>query len=94
MDAANQPDAEAHSVVLFNDQDGDGRWIPLRVEIGSWVTLKAAERGPCARDARTHDADSFAGAWKAQILQFRWHLVNRLSRQVLELDVLKVRHAY
>lgn len=94
MDAPNQPDAEVQSVVLYNDQDADGRWIPLRVEIGSWVTLKAPERGPWAKDARTHGAESFAGAWKAEILQFRWHVVNRRGRQVLELDAIKVRHAY
>lgn len=94
MDTPNQPDSKPQTVVLYNDQDAVGRWIPLRVEIGSWVTLKAADRGPWAKDARTHGADSFAGAWKAQILQFWWHVENCRGRQKLKLDLIKVRHAY
>jgi hypothetical protein len=71
----NNPQAEVQSVVIFNDRNVNGslgRWIPLRIEIGSWVTLKVAERGPWARDARNHGIESFAGVWKAQILQFRF----------------------
>ena len=80
--------------MLYNDQDAAGRWIPLRVEIGSWVTLKAVERGLWARDARIHGEVSFAGAWKTQIQQFRWRFSNRRGREVLKLDAIEVRHAY
>jgi hypothetical protein len=68
----NNPQVEVQSVVIFNDRNINRRWIPLRIEIGSWVMLKATERGPWARDARNHGVESFAGAWKAQILQFKF----------------------
>lgn len=89
-----QPAAEVQSVVLFNSQDGHGRWIPMRVEVGSWVALKAANRGPWARDARTHGDESFAGAWKAEVLRFRWTSSMRRGRHVIKLDAIQVRHAY
>lgn len=68
----NQPPAEVQSVVFFNSQDEYGRWISMRVEVGSWVTLKATRCGPWSRDACTHGDELFVGAWKAQVLQFRW----------------------
>lgn len=90
----SKPIEEVQSVVLYNDVDVQGRWIPLRVEIGSWVTLKASHRGPWARDARVHGVDSFAGAWKARILEFRFKVITRRGKDVLQLDAIKVRHAY
>lgn len=89
-----KPREEVHSVVLYNNVDADGKYVPLRVEIGSWVTLRATERGPWARDAQIHGLDSFAGAWKAQILEFCFKVVMRHQKEVLQLDAIKVRHAY
>ena len=89
-----QPLAEVQSVVLYNDQDAHGRWIPMRLEIGSWIKLKAACRGPWARDARTHGGESYAGAWKAEVLKFRWVSTVNRGRQVIRLDAILVRHAY
>ena len=51
--------------MLHNTVDECGKYVPLRVKIGSWVTLKAAKRGPWSQDARVHGIDTFAGAWKA-----------------------------
>lgn len=72
-----KPTEEVHSVVLYNNVDSRGKYVPLRVEIGSWVTLRASARGPWSRDARIHGLDSFAGAWKAQILGFRYKVIRR-----------------
>ena len=80
--------------MLYNNVDGGGKYVPLRVEIGSWVTLRAAERGPWSQDARIHGVDTFAGAWKAQILGFRFKVMARRGKDVLQLDAIKVRHAY
>lgn len=90
----DKPVEEVHAVVLYNNLDDRGNYVPLRVEIGSWVTLRAAVRGPWSRDARIHGPDSFAGAWKAQILGFRFKAMARRGRDVLKLDAIKVRHAY
>ena len=79
----SKPIEEVHSVVLYNDIDARGKWIPLRVEIGSWVTLRASSRDPWSRDARVHGVDSSAGAWKAQILEFRFKVMTRRGKDVL-----------
>jgi len=44
--------AEVQSIIIYNDQDTSGHSIPLRLEVGSWVTLKLASTGPWARDSR------------------------------------------
>lgn len=31
--------------MIFNDKDVRGNWIPLRLEVGSWVTLVPVEIG-------------------------------------------------
>ena len=63
-----RPRAEVQSVVIFNNQDVGRHWIPLRLEVGSWVTLKPASSGPWARDSRRNGNESDAGAWKARIV--------------------------
>lgn len=88
------PTAGVQAVVIYNDKDLRGNWIPLRLEVGSWVTLMPAERGPWARDARTHGDQSFVGAWKAQVMRFRWHWNIINGRRVMVLDGVLVRHAY
>ena len=80
--------------MLFNDRDSAGRWIPLRVEIGSWVTLQPLTSGLWSRDARRYGQDSNAGAWKAQIVKFQWTPKNVRGHMVMHLDSILVRHAY
>lgn len=94
MVGQDNPPAEVQSVVIYNDKDAAGRWIPLRIEVGSWVTLKPATRGPWAKDARVHGEESFAGAWKAQILRFQFHASTVRGRVVHKLAAIEVRHAY
>lgn len=91
---SRKPRAEVCAVVVFNDQDVDGRWIPMRLEIDSWVTLRAAARGHWGRDARAHGEESAAGAWKAQIKQFRWSVQDAASTRTPKLEAVLVRHAY
>jgi hypothetical protein len=86
-----RPRSEVQSAVIYNDQDESGRWIPLRLEIGSWVTLQLALTGPWARDARRHGGATNAGAWKAEIRRFRWRVD---GRSMLHLDSIQVRHTY
>jgi hypothetical protein len=46
MERVRQPRAEVQTVVVFNDQDAVGRWIPMRLEIGGCVTIKPSAIGP------------------------------------------------
>lgn len=80
--------------VIFNDQDAAGRWIPLQIEIGSWVTLKPTTTGPWSRDARRHGKESNAGAWKARVIQFHWSFSKVREQMVMKLDSILVRYAY
>lgn len=66
----------------------------MRLEMDSWVTLRAATRGHWGRNARAHGEDSAAGAWKAQIKQFRWSTQNASSTRTPKLEAVLVRHAY
>lgn len=95
MATEESPASEVQSVVIFNDKDATtGRWIPLRIEIGSWITLKPATRGPWAKDARVHGVESFAGAWKAQVVRFKFTESLVRGKVVQKLVAVKVRHAY
>jgi hypothetical protein len=90
----NNPQVEVQSVVIFNNKNVNGRWIPLWIEIGLWVMLKAAERGPWARDAHNHGVEPYVRAWKAQILQFKFRVSIARGREVMKLEAIQVRHAY
>ena len=94
MAACRRPRAEVQSIVIFNDQDASGQWIPLQLEVGSWVTLKPASIGPWARDSRRHGDESNAGAWKARIVQFRWSYSTVRDKVVMTLVSILVQHAY
>ena len=94
MAAARRPRAEIQAVVIFNDQDASGQWIPLRLEVGSWVTLKPASRGPWARDSRRHGDESHASAWKAKVVKFHWSYSTVRGKAVMTLDSILVQHAY
>lgn len=63
----SKPIEEAHSVVLYNSVDGSGEYVLLRVEIRSWVTLRAAKTGPWSEDARVHGVNSYAGAGESML---------------------------
>ena len=86
-----QPWSEVQLTVIYNDQDESGHWIPIRLEIRSWVTLQPTLIGPWTRDACRHGGATNAGAWKAEIRRFSWRVD---GRSVLHLDSVLVYHAY
>jgi hypothetical protein len=91
---SRRPCSEVQSVTVFNDRNAMSLdWIPMTLEIDSWVTLKIAATGKWARDAQAHGEDSFARAWKAQIKQFRW-VPRSGNNGNVKLDSILVRHAY
>jgi hypothetical protein len=86
-----RPKSIVQSVILHNDQDFEGNWIPLRVDRDSWVMLQPTSAGQWGREARRHGGDNFRGAWKAQIRDFSWV---QGVRGRSNLDQVLVRHAY
>jgi hypothetical protein len=88
-----RPRSKVQAVTVCNDQNVAFDWIPLRLEVNSWVILKAVPTGAWARDARAHGEESFAGAWKAQIKDFRW-IPNAGRNGGMKLEAILVRHAY
>lgn len=94
MANSRRPRAGVQSIVVYNDQDVGGQWIPLRLEVGSWVTLKPASTGPWARDSRRQGEESNAGAYKARIVEFQWSYSTVRGKVVMKLESVLVRHAY
>ena len=48
-----------YGVTVYNDQVATTlEWIPMRLEVDSWVTLKAMQIRKWARDARAHGKES------------------------------------
>jgi hypothetical protein len=70
------PKSKIIGVVLYNDQDTAGRWIPMKLEVGSWITLQPRRDGAWAIDAYRNGANTFRGAYKGQILEFRMKCEN------------------
>ena len=94
MANSRRPRAGVQSIVVYNDQDVGGQWIPLRLEVGSWGTLKPASTGPWARDSRRQGEESNAGAYKARIVEFLWSYSPVRGEVVMKLESALVRHAY
>ena len=88
---ARRPKSIVQSVILHNDQDVHGNWIPMRLDRDSWVLLQPKSEGPWGREARRHGGDNFRGAFKAQIVDFSW---TPGVRGASNLDKVLVRHAY
>jgi hypothetical protein len=88
-----RPKSKIIGVVLHNDQDTAGRWIPMKLEVGSWITLQSKRDGAWAH---RNGAYRFWGAYKGQILEFRMKCKNGSANlgQSLIVDKVKVRHAY
>jgi len=86
------PRSTVSSVVLYNQIDKNGEFIPQRFEVNGWITLMSGKRGGHANDTMKHGGSSnIDGAWKAKILQFRFNV--SLNGSVVISEVL-VQHAY
>lgn len=86
------PRSIVSSVVLYNQIDKNGEFIPQRFEVNGWITLMSGKRGGHAKDTMKHGGSSnIDGAWKAKILQFRFSV--SLNGSVVISEVL-VQHAY
>jgi hypothetical protein len=48
----------------------------MKLEVGSWITLQPGRDGAWAIDAHRNGANTFRGAYKGQILEFRMECEN------------------
>lgn len=97
QEMARRPSDEMAAVLVHNDKDTFGKWIPMKLEVGSRVTLQPERTGAWGRDAARHGGDSFGGAYKGQILKFRFknpEAPESSRAPKMELQAVKVRHAY
>lgn len=83
------PKNKVESVILHNFQDPEGRWIPTKYELNSWVTLQPDISTPWGRDYARYGEDSPQSLWKAQIKAFE--VLNDSPQLVSR---VRVRHAY
>lgn len=85
MPPANQVEA----VCLHNTQEWpSGRWVPMRFELDSWVTLNPDPDSDWGRDSCRYHRDSQQYLWKAQVKGFE------LGCDGILISRVKVRHAY
>lgn len=83
-----RPRNTIQAVKVHNEPDNDGNWVPLRLEVGSWVSLQPGKIGGHASDAKKHGGTSIRGSYKAKVLEFR------VSHGGKSISVVRVQHAY
>lgn len=83
------PRNKVDSIILSNFQDQEGRWIPTKFEVNSWVTLQPDLSFVWGQDYARYGEDSPQSLWKAQIKAFE---VQPDSPQLV--SRVRVRHAY
>ena len=67
---SRHPISIVQSVILHNDKDLEGNWIPMRVDIDSWMMLQASTQGRWRKEAKNLGGDEFKGSFKAQVKGF------------------------
>jgi hypothetical protein len=73
---SRRPKGKFQSIVVHNTHNADGCWIPTKYDIGSWVTLNPGTSGVWARDAHLHGGPTLIGAYKGQIIDWRFKVGN------------------
>ena len=68
------PRPKIQSIDLHNTHNADGQRIPTKFDIGSWVTLNLGTSGVWAREAKLHGGPTLRGAYKGQIIDWKFSL--------------------
>ena len=77
-----RPGSSVEEVILYNSKENEN-WMPLKVEINSWVSLKAGRnRGHGRKAAKYGRMESIQGCFKPKVLKFWVALGAILSVQV------------
>lgn len=81
-----RPRSSVEGVILYNSKEHEN-WVPLKVEVNSWVSLRAGRNGGHGKEAAKHGGvESIQGCFKAKVLKF-WVAVGAISS-------VQVQHAY
>jgi len=86
--AGMRPRSSVQAVLLNNFVDNEGNYVPMRVEINSWVNLMPGKIGGHAKDAAKHGGAAIEGSYKAKVLGFR------VSSGMRMVSAVQVQHAY
>jgi hypothetical protein len=73
---SRRPKGKIQSIILHNTHNAEGEWIPTKFDLGSWVTLNPGTSGVWARDAKLHGGPTLRGAYKGQIIDWRFKVAN------------------
>jgi len=83
-----KPRSSVQAILLNNYVDTEGNYIPMRVEINSWVSLMLGKIGGHAKDSAKHGGAAIRGSYKAKVLGFR------VSPRMEAVSTVQVEHAY
>ena len=73
---SRRPRGKIQSIVVNNTHNVDGQWNPTNIDMGSWVTLNPRTCRLWARDAHFHGGPTVRGAYKGQILDWKFKVGN------------------
>ena len=73
---SRRPRGKIQSIILHNTHNAEGEWIPTKFDLGSWVTLNPGTSGIWAKDAKLHGGPTVRGAYKGQIIDWRFKVAN------------------
>lgn len=77
---SRRPSSSIESMCIYNRVDGDERWIPIIIKIGSWITML-----PNKRRKFNEQSNHFISAWKGKVKDFK---VDKGKKMVL------IQHVY
>lgn len=86
MAPSRKPCSSIDSVLLFNETDDNGLWVPRKYSKNSWVLMHPSSRGAFRK--RKRSKLSFRSYWKARILDFRTSSGGKSISEIL------VQHVY
>lgn len=73
---SRRPRGKIQSIILHNTHNAEGEWIPTKFDLGSWVTLNPGTSGIWAKDAKLYGGPTVRGAYKGQIIDWRFKVAN------------------
>ena len=73
---SRRPRGKIQSIILHNTHNAEGEWIPTKFDLGSWMTLNPGTSGIWAKDAKLHGGPTVRGAYKGQIIDWRFKVAN------------------
>lgn len=86
MAPSRRPRSTIDSVVLFNEKDDEGSWVPRKYTRNAWVLMHPSSKGTFRKSKKTKF--SFRSYWKAKIIDFKTSAGGKSISEIL------VQHVY